>query len=234
MQRRQMVGWLGHRAVGLAGLALGLGATPVRAQVSESDAALGVRQALERGAAAAVAALGRTDGFLGNPRVRIQLPGGLEQAARLMRATGQGAKVDELETAMNRAAEQAVPQARDLLVNAVKSMSIEDARRIVGGGDDAATRFFADKTREPLTGRFLPIVTRVTERIGLAARYNAVASRAAGVGLVKGDAVSVERHVTAKALDGLYLMIAEEERRLRQDPVAAGSALLKKVFGAGR
>lgn len=232
MQRRT---WIGGAGVGVLAGVLGPGAIPLAsAQLTESDAALGVRQALERGAAAAVASLGRRDGFLGNPKVRIPLPGGLEQAARLMRATGQGAKVDELVTAMNRAAEQAVPEARDLLVNAVKSMSIEDARRIVTGGDDAATQFFAAKTREPLTGRFLPIVTRATQRVGLAAKYNAVASRAAGVGLVKGDAVSVERHVTAKALDGLYLMIGEEERRLRQDPVVAGSALLRKVFGAGR
>jgi hypothetical protein len=232
MQRRT---WIGAVGAGVLSASVAPWAVPTaRAQLTESDAALGVRQALERGAAAAVASLGRRDGFLANPKVRIPLPGALEQAARLMRATGQGAKVDELVTAMNRAAEQAVPEARDLLVNAVKSMSIEDARRIVTGGDDAATQFFAAKTRVPLTGRFLPIVTRATERVGLAARYNAVASRAAGIGLVKGDAVSVERHVTAKALDGLYLMIAEEERRLRQDPVAAGSALLKRVFGSGR
>jgi hypothetical protein len=203
----------------------------VRAQLSESDAAAGVRQALERGAAAAVTLLGRPDGFLANPRVRIPLPGALRQAAKLMRATGQGAKVDELETAMNRAAEQAVPQARDLLVSAVRSMSIEDALRIVRGGDDAATQFFAAKTREPLAARFLPIVTRATERVGLAARYNAVASRAASMGLLEGDAVSVERYVTAKALDGLYLVIAEEERKLRRDPLGAGSALLRRVFG---
>jgi hypothetical protein len=202
----------------------------VRAQLSESDAAAGVRQALERGAAAAVTLLGRPDGFLANPRVRIPLPGALRQAAKLMRATGQGAKVDELETAMNRAAEQAVPQARDLLVSAVRSMSIEDALRIVRGGDDAATQFFAAKTREPLAARFLPIVTRATERVGLAARYNAVASRAASMGLLEGDAVSVERYVTAKALDGLYLVIAEEERKLRRDPLGAGSALLRRVF----
>ena len=229
MQRRPFV----TRTLAAAGAALCGLVLPasVRAQLSESDAAAGVRQALERGAAAAVTLLGRPDGFLANPRVRIPLPGALRQAAKLMRATGQGAKVDELETAMNRAAEQAVPQARDLLVSAVRSMSIEDALRIVRGGDDAATQFFAAKTREPLAARFLPIVTRATERVGLAARYNAVASRAASMGLLEGDAVSVERYVTAKALDGLYLVIAEEERKLRRDPLGAGSALLRRVFG---
>lgn len=229
MQRRPFVTrTLAAAGAALCGLVLPASA---RAQLSESDAAAGVRQALERGAAAAVTLLGRPDGFLANPRVRIPLPGALRQAAKLMRATGQGAKVDELETAMNRAAEQAVPQARDLLVSAVRSMSIEDALRIVRGGDDAATQFFAAKTREPLAARFLPIVTRATERVGLAARYNAVASRAASMGLLEGDAVSVERYVTAKALDGLYLVIAEEERKLRRDPVGAGSALLRRVFG---
>ena len=230
MMRRRL--WtktaLAGSAVALGGM---LGVGRALARVSESDAAAAVRQALERGAIAAVSLLGRPDGFLADPRVRIPLPSGLRQAARLMRATGQGPKVDELETAMNRAAEQAVPQARDLLVSAVKSMSIEDALRIVGGGDDAATQFFAAKTREPLAARFLPIVTRATERVGLAARYNAVAARAASMGLVEGEASSVERYVTAKALDGLYRVIAEEERKLRRDPVSAGSALLRRVFG---
>ncbi len=228
MRRRPFVTRTFAAGAALCGLVV---PASVRAQLSESDAAAGVRQALERGAAAAVTLLGRPDGFLANPRVRIPLPGALRQAAKLMRATGQGAKVDELETAMNRAAEQAVPQARDLLVSAVKSMSIEDALRIVKGGDDAATKFFAAKTREPLTARFLPIVTRATEKVGLAARYNAVASRAASMGLLEGEAVSVERYVTAKALDGLYLVIAEEERKLRRDPLGAGSALLRRVFG---
>jgi hypothetical protein len=230
MQRRQTV-----IAALLAGGLGGLGfPARVAAQLSEGDAALGVRQALERGAAAAVASLGRADGFLGNPKVRIPLPGVLDDAAKLLRATGQGHRVDELVTAMNRAAEAAVPEAKGLLVAAVKAMSIEDARQIVGGGEDAATQFFARKTREPLGVRFLPIVTKATERVKLAEKYNSFASRAAGLGLLKGEAVSVERHVTAKALDGLYLMIGEEERRIRQDPVAAGTTLLRRVFGSGR
>jgi hypothetical protein len=230
MQRRQTV-IAALVAGGLGGLGF---PARVAAQLSESDAALGVRQALERGAAAAVASLGRADGFLGNPKVRIALPGVLDDAAKLLRATGQGHRVDELVTAMNRAAEAAVPEAKGLLVAAVKAMSIEDARQIVGGGADAATQFFARKTREPLGARFLPIVTKATERVKLAEKYNSFASRAAGLGLIKGEEVSVERHVTAKALDGLYLMIGEEERRIRQDPVAAGTSLLRRVFGSGR
>ena len=218
----------------LAATALGSSRRAWASQLSESDAALGVRQALERGAVSAVGLLGRTDGFLGNPKVRIELPGMLKDAARLLRATGQGQRVDELEIAMNRAAEAAVPQARTLLVNAVKSMSIEDARKVVSGGEDAATRFFETKTREPLGAQFLPIVTRATQKVSLAEKYNRFASRAAGVGLLKGDQVSLEQHVTSRALDGLFFMIGEEERKIRRDPVGAGTALLRRVFGSGR
>ncbi len=201
------------------------------AEVSEADAASGLRAALERGASAAVSLLGREDGFLGNPKVRIPLPKFLEDGAKLLKFTGQHKRVDELVTAMNRAAEAAVPEAKGLLLAAVKSMSVGDARRIVGGGDDSVTRFFADKTRAPLGERFLPIVTRETQRVDLAARFNAVAGKAANMGLVKGDDANIERYVTRKALDGLYLIIGEEERKIRQDPIGTGSAILAKVFG---
>jgi len=213
-------------------LALGAFALPARAAgLSESDAASGVRVALERGALAAVALLGRTDGFLGNPQVRIPLPGALEDAAKLLRATGQGRRVDELITAMNRAAEAAVPEAKSLFVSTVKALSVEDALKIVRGGDTAVTEFFAGKTRTPLFERFMPIVTRATEKVKLAERYNAIAARAQGLGLVKGDQANVQRHVTGKALDGLFLMIGEEEKKIRADPLKTGSAILKKVFG---
>lgn len=200
--------------------------------LSEGDAASGIRTALERGAVAAVSLLGRPDGFLGNPLVRIELPGYLKDGARLLKATGQGKRVDELLTAMNRAAEAAVPEAKSLLVAAVKNMSVEDGVQILRGGDDAATRFFETKTRAPLSGKFLPIVTRATERVALADKYNAVAGKAAGLGLVRGEDANIQQYVTGKALDGLYLIIGEEEKKIRQDPVGTGSAILKKVFGA--
>jgi hypothetical protein len=213
----------------------GLAGLPAQAQgLTETDAAGGVRAALERGALAAVGLLGKTDGFLGNPLVRIPLPGFLNDAAKLLKATGQQRRVDELVTAMNRAAEAAVPEAKALLVGAVKSMSVDDARRIVTGGDDAATQYFAGKTREPLAVKFLPIVTRATERVKLAERYNAVAAKAAGMGLVKKEDANIQSYVTGKALDGLFVMIGEEERKIRKDPVATGSAILKKVFGSLR
>lgn len=222
MQRRSLM------IAGLAGLSAATGA---RAALNETDAASGIRVALERGAEAAVKGLGRTDGFLGNPKVRIPLPGYLEDAAKLMRTLGQGKRVDELVTAMNRAAEAAVPEARTLLVNTVKQISVEDALRIVRGGDTAVTDFFARKTRTPLGEKFLPIVTKATERVSLADKYNRVAGKAQGLGLVKPEDANVQQYVTRKALDGLYLMIGEEEKKIRADPVGTGSAILKKVFG---
>ena len=202
--------------------------------ISNQDATQGIRVALEKGANAAVALLGRPDGFLGNPKVRIPLPGYLEDAAKLLKFTGQGPQVEELVTSMNRAAEAAVPMGRDLLLGAVKSMSVTDAKNILTGGEDSVTRFFADRTRVPLGDKFLPIVTRATDKVGLAQRYNAVAGKAAGMGLVKQEDANIQRYVTGKSLDGLYTIIGEEERKIRQDPVGTGSAVLKKVFGALR
>ena len=223
MQRRRMLT--------LAGATVLLTGSARAAPSSDADAASGVRSALERGAVAAVGLLGRPDGFLGNPKVRIPLPGFLNDAAKLLKFAGQQHRVDELVTAMNRAAEAAVPEAKALLVSAVKNIGVGDARRIVSGGEDSVTRFFADKTRVPLGERFLPIVKKQTERVDLAARFNAVAGKASELGLVKGDDANIERYVTRKALDGLYLMIGDEEKKIRSDPVGTGSALLARVFG---
>jgi hypothetical protein len=199
--------------------------------LTNQDASQGIKVALEKGALAAVALLGKADGFLGNPKVRIPLPGFLEDASKLLKLTGQGKRVDELVTSMNRAAEAAVPMGKDLLVGAVKSMSVTDAKNILSGGENSVTQFFADKTRSPLGEKFLPIVTKATEKVGLANQYNRVAGKAAGFGLVKGEDANIQRYVTGKSLDGLYTIIGEEERKIRQDPVGTGSAILQKVFG---
>lgn len=199
--------------------------------LTNQDASQGIKVALEKGALAAVALLGKADGFLGNPKVRIPLPGFLEDASKLLKLTGQGKRVEELVTSMNRAAEAAVPMGKDLLVGAVKSMSVTDAKNILSGGENSVTQFFADKTRSPLGEKFLPIVTKATEKVGLANQYNRVAGKAAGFGLVKGEDANIQRYVTGKSLDGLYTIIGEEERKIRQDPVGTGSAILKKVFG---
>jgi hypothetical protein len=232
MQRRQftqstsaLVGLL-VLAVHERALALSL------SDLTNQDASQGIKVALEKGALAAVALLGKTDGFLGNPKVRIPLPGFLEDASKLLKLTGQGKRVDELVTSMNRAAEAAVPMGKDLLVGAVKSMSVTDAKNIFSGGENSVTQFFTEKTRSPLGEKFLPIVTKATEKVGLANQYNRVAGKAAGVGLVKSEDANIQRYVTGKSLDGLYTIIGEEERKIRQDPVGTGSAILKKVFGA--
>jgi len=202
------------------------------ADLSQGEASKGLKAALEQGARVAVAQLGKPDGFLGNEKVRIPLPGYLDEAASLLRTLGQGQRLDELVTAMNRAAEAAVPLARDLLLNAVRGMSVSDAKKILGGGETSVTAFFAEKTRIPLSQKFLPVVTRSTEKVGLADKYNQIAGKAAELGLVRREEASIQQYVTGKALDGLYLVIGEEERKIRRDPVGTGSALLSKVFGA--
>ena len=200
--------------------------------LTNAEASQGLKTALEKGALAAVSLLGKTDGFLGNDKVRIPLPGFLDDAAKLLKSLGQGKRVDELLTSMNRAAESAVPLAKDLLVGAVKSMNVSDAKKILTGGDTSVTGFFADKTRAPLAVKFLPVVTKATEKVDLAAKYNRVAGKAQGLGLVKKEDANIQQYVTGKSLDGLYFMIGEEEKKIRQDPVGTGSAVLKKVFGA--
>ena len=208
------------------GRALGL------ADLSNAEAGQGVTTALEQGAVAAVGVLGKPDGFLNNPQVRIPLPGFLSDAAKLLKAIGQGKRVEELEVAMNRAAEAAVPLAKDLLIKAVKTMTLKDAKNILTGGPTSVTTFFVERTRSPLAVQFLPVVTAATKQVGLAEKYNRVASKVAGTGLVNKEDATIEQYVTRKSLDGLYFMIGEEEKKIRQDPVGSGKAILSKVFGA--
>jgi hypothetical protein len=231
MQRRQFTPAIATLFLARASC-LALLAEATRAfALDESEAASGVRAALERGADSAVSLLGKPGGFLDNPQVKIPLPGALERGASMLRAIGQGHRVDDLVNSMNRAAEQAVPEGKPLLVNAVKAMSVDDAVKIVRGGDTSVTDFFAAKTRAPLGEKFLPIVTAETEKVSLTAKYNAVASKGSAFGLVKPEDANVEQYVTRKALDGLYFMIGQEEKKIRADPVATGSAILKAVFG---
>jgi hypothetical protein len=197
--------------------------------LSNQDAIAGLRTALERGAGSAVGKLGILDGFWNNPKVKIPLPSALQDAAKIGKALGLGKKIDELHLSMNRAAETAVPEAKALLVGAVKSMTVTDAKNIIKGGDTSVTQFFKTKTEQPLFGRFLPIVTRTTDKVGLARQYNDFIGKVP----VKG-AQKIENYVTQKSLDGLFLMIGEEERTIRQNPAGTGSKILEKVFGALR
>ena len=201
-------------------------------QLTGSEASAGLKAALDQGVASAVASLGKTDGFWSNPKVKIPLPENLQRAKSALKLMGKGREVDELERGINRAAEEAVPQSKQLLTNAVKSMTVEDAKRILTGGNDSVTQFFKARTAPQLTERFLPVVGTVTAKSGLAQQYNSLAGQAAQFGLVKADEATVERYVTQKALDGLYTMIGEEERKIRANPVAAGSDIVRRVFGA--
>lgn len=201
-------------------------------QITNKEAVAGLKAALEKGAQAAVSTLGRTDGFLRNARVKIPLPESLRRAENLMRRMGMSKYADELIVTMNRAAEAAVPEARQLLVDSVKKMTVQDAKGILTGGETAGTAYFKRTTSKQLHDRFLPIVRKATAKVGVAQKYNEYAEKGASLGVVKNDDANLDEYVTQKALDGLYLMVAEEEKKIRKDPVSAASSIIKKVFGA--
>jgi hypothetical protein len=203
-------------------------------QITSREAVSGLKAALERGSQAAVAVLGRADGFLGNPQVKIPLPESLQSAERLMRRFGMGSYADDLIVTLNRAAETAVAEARPLLLEAVKKMTIKDAKGILAGGDTAATEYFRRTTLDALRKRFRPVVASATARVELAAKYNEYADTAAAFGLLKEEDANLDDYVTRKALDGLFFMVAEEEKKIRKDPVGAASTIIRKVFGAVR
>ncbi|MEK9939432.1 MAG: DUF4197 domain-containing protein [Methylotenera sp.] len=200
--------------------------------ISSAEAGSGLKAALTQGAEKAVAQLSKTDGFLGNPEVKIPLPDALKKAEKTMRMFGMDKQADELVLKMNRAAEAAVPEAKALLVDSVKKMSVEDAKAILTGGDDAATQYFKKTTSKPMAEKFLPIVKKATADVELAQQYNKFAEAGSKYGLVKKEQVNLEQYVTQKALDGVYLMMAKEEAAIRKDPLGQGSKLIKKVFGA--
>lgn len=221
-----------------AGFALCLSLVAVVAQagaldaISTGDASAGVKEALAKGADYAVASLGKDNGFLGNSKVRIPLPGYLQKAEKGMRMFGMGKQADELINTMNHAAENAVAEAKPILTDSIKKMSVQDAKGILTGGEDSVTQYFKRTSTEQLTQKFKPIVKAETKKLQLAEQYNSYAGKAASAGLIDQKDADIDSYVTQKAMDGLFLMIAEEEKKLRANPVGAGSDLLKKVFGA--
>ncbi|HEX9184228.1 MAG TPA: DUF4197 domain-containing protein [Burkholderiales bacterium] len=218
----------------IAVLVMGVPA-PAAAQlegISNREAVNALKAALDKGARAAVDQLGRENGYFGDARVKIPLPESLARAERNLRRLGMGRYADELVLAMNRAAEAAVPEAKQLFVSSVKKMSVQDAKGILTGGDTAATEYFRRTTTEQLRQRFLPIVKQSTAKVGLAQSYNRYAQQGAALGLVREEHADLDAYVTQKALDGLYFMVAEEEKKIRKDPVGTASSIIKKVFGA--
>lgn len=216
----------------VAGLALSVNAFALSlSDLSQQDAAGGLKDALTQGAKVAVQQLGKPGGFSNNPEVRIELPGKLGKAAKTMKMMGMGDQVEQLETSMNKAAEAAVPQAQALLVDAVKKMTVQDAKGILTGPQDSATQYLNKTSREQLRAKFLPIVKKATDQVGLAQQYNSFAGQAASFGVVDAKSANIESYVTEEALDGLFKMIAEQEASIRQNPTGAATSLAKKVFG---
>lgn len=223
--------------VGLALLAHGW-ATSTVAQtarsLSSSEASAGLRAALAQGIDIAVSQLGARDGFLKNPKVAIPLPPALQKAEGTLRLLGMGSTADSLKAAMNHAAEAAVAEARPVFREALQQMTLTDAQAIFTGGDDAATQYFRRATSARLTEKFRPIVARETAKLKVAALYDQYAGQAARYGLIAAQDASLNDYVTAKALDGLFSRIADEERAIRKDPLRQANSLIRKVFGASR
>lgn len=222
---KKLLGLLVGLTVSVSSFALGL------SDLTNKDAVSGLKDALTQGASAAIGKLGKENGFLGNDKVKIPLPDAIKRVESGLRLIGMQRQADELVTAMNRAAEQAVPEAKALLTSAVKNMSVQDAKGILSGGETAATDYFRKTTSEQLTQKFLPIVTRATSKVGLAEKYNNLASKGSKLGLVDAKQANIENYVAQKAMDGLFLMIAEQEKAIRKDPVGTATGMAKKVFG---
>ena len=202
--------------------------------VSNKDAVSALKQALTDSAAAAVGKLGVENGFFGNAKVKIPLPESLRKVEGLMRAMGMKRQAEELELAMNRAAEAAVAEAKSLLVDAAKKMSVQDASGILTGGETSVTDYFKRTTAADLAKKFLPVVKKATAGVGLTEKYNAIAGKGVQLGLVDANQATIEQYVTQKSLDGLYTIIGDEEKAIRQNPLGAASSIVQKVFGAIR
>lgn len=214
----------------LAGLMLSANALALSlADLTQQDASGGLKDTLSQGAQLAVQQLGRPGGFSNDPERRIELPGKIAQTMKMM---GMGSQVEQLETRMNQAAEAAVPQAQALLLDAVRRMTVTDAKEILAGPQDAATQYLDRSSREQIRTRFLPIVKQATDQVGLAQKYNAFAAQAASFGAIDAKSANLEGYVTDQALDGLFEVIAAEEAKIRENPATAATSLAKKVFGA--
>ena len=207
-----------------------IGASDLLAAISGPEATQALRDSLERGARNAIASLGRENGYFNDPKLKIGLPKNFAKAERFLRGMGYGKKVDDLVLAMNRAAETAAPKAKDLVIESIRSMSVDDAKSILTGGDNAATEYFRRTTEGQLAEALMPVVKSVTEKSDLARAYNSLAGTLSRFG-VKSDQSSVEKYVNKKALDGIYTRIGEEERSLRANPTQYAGSLLGKVFG---
>ncbi|MDX2033907.1 MAG: DUF4197 domain-containing protein [Blastocatellia bacterium] len=226
----------------LSALLLGLaiphsGAMAQRAQtggLSENRIIAGLKEALEVGTGNAVNLTGRLDGYFANAAIKILLPRQFDKVARGLRAVGQGRYVDEFELSMNRAAEKAAPQARRIFVDALKQMTFDDARRILTGGDTAATEYFQEKTADRIATAFRPIVEKSMDEVGATRQYKDLIGRFQNIPFAKSQSLDIDEYVVGKALDGLFYMVGEEEKKIRKNPAARVSSILQEVFGKVR
>lgn len=199
---------------------------------SNKDQIGSLKQALTQGAETAVANLAKENGYLGNPKVRIPLPESLQKVDGTLRKFGMGKYADELVNSMNHAAEAAVPEAKTLLVGAVKNMTIEDAKTILTGSEDAATQYFRRNTEAALSGKFKPIVNKSMQKVKVAEKYDQFAGKGVKFGLVDEQDAKLDDYITRKAMDGLFLIMAEQEKTIRANPLEATGNLAKKIFSA--
>jgi hypothetical protein len=236
-------GWLD--ALGLAKSATNTTAATALSALSQDQMVGGLKDALANGLQQAIANLGHDGGFLTNLDVKIPLPEKLQSAEKTLRALKQDKLADDFVATMNHAAETAVPAAASVFGEALKQMSIDDAKAILTGPDDAATQYFRRTTQTNLYARFLPIVQQATAKAGVTGAYKTMLAKVSGGGSGFGgafgslannylgtDALDVDAYVTNKSLDGLFKIVADEEKQIRQNPVARTTDLLQKVFGA--
>lgn len=205
---------------------------PQATQLADAEIVQGLRAALAQGTRNAVLQLGKADGFWASDRFRIPLPKFITKADTLLRAGGYGPQVDELHLSLNRAAEQSVPIAADVFAQAVQKLTIADARNILSGAPDAATQYFRTATGDTLALQFKPLVAKVTAQSGLVQQYEKVIASAGPLAAFAGPKADVNDYVTRKALDRLFIRVADEEKAIRSNPAARGSEILKKVFGS--
>ncbi|HEX9472999.1 MAG TPA: DUF4197 domain-containing protein [Steroidobacteraceae bacterium] len=222
----------------LAGITLCSALVPGRAgagaldELSSKDVSAGLKAALSQGVGNAVKQLGAADGFLNNPKVTIPLPSAFRDVEPVLRLLGRGGDADELRASLNHAAEAAVSEATPILKKSLRNMTLADAQGILNGGEDSATQFFRHSASDELRSAFRPIVARVTAKVKLAGLYDKLAGQVAQYGLLSGSETNMDDYVTDKALEGLYVVMADEERAIRKDPLGQASAIIRRVFGA--
>ena len=232
-----LLAFLGHgvyaQQVGdvLKGLKKGIGGSST---TSGTEIVNGLKEALQIGTGNAVQTVSKVDGYYKNPKIRIPLPDTIQKTEKILRAAGYGSKLDEFELSMNRAAEKAAPEAKGLFLDAIKKMTFTDAKKILNGAENEATLYFKDKTSPRLREISKPIVHKAMGEVGVTKSYQDLEQSARSVPFAGTYAFDLDQYVTDRSLDGLFLMLAQEEKKIREDPAARVTDLLKKVFGSRR